>query len=104
MPHIHKARSCSNLTVSGNLVSSNPGTVLGSALYTMLCTAGPYIHCYARDEMPGETTRSLLVSGRRTSVRLHVAFWAALHEIAAIQNRTIHDIATELDPSRDGLS
>jgi predicted DNA-binding ribbon-helix-helix protein len=44
--------------------------------------------------------RNLMVSGRRTSVRLEPQMWDALHEIARRERRAIGEIATLVDRQR----
>ena len=50
--------------------------------------------------------RSLIVGGRRTSVRLDQEFWDAFCEIARIRSLTPSELATEIDGQRGqrGLS
>ena len=45
--------------------------------------------------------RSLTLRGHRTSVSLEDPFWAALREIAEIENKAINALAAEIDESRD---
>ena len=47
-------------------------------------------------------TRNVTVSGRRTSVRLEPDLWEALREIALRENRTLHDICSDIDKTRGG--
>ena len=47
-------------------------------------------------------TRNVTVSGRRTSVRLEPDLWEALREIALRENRTLHDICSDIDQTRGG--
>ncbi len=46
--------------------------------------------------------RNVTVNGRRTSVRLEAANWEALTEIAAREGRTIHEICSTVNRSRQG--
>ncbi|NBP72539.1 MAG: hypothetical protein EBU57_05060 [Alphaproteobacteria bacterium] len=45
-------------------------------------------------------TRNVNVGGRRTSVRLEPDLWEALREIALRENRTLHDICSDIDKTR----
>lgn len=45
-----------------------------------------------------------MVSGRRTSVRLEPVMWEALQDIALRQNRSVHELASEIDRERTSLS
>ena len=47
-------------------------------------------------------TRNVNVGGRRTSVRLEPDLWEALREIATREDRTLHDICSDIDKSRGG--
>ncbi|CAN0531622.1 unnamed protein product [Laminaria digitata] len=47
-------------------------------------------------------TRTVTVSGRRTSVRLEPDLWEALRDIAARENRSMHEICSDIDRTRDG--
>ena len=44
--------------------------------------------------------RNVVVTGRRTSVRLEVQMWDALFEIERREGRTVHEICTEVDATR----
>lgn len=44
--------------------------------------------------------RSLTLKGHRTSVSLEDEFWSAFREIAQINNRSINDLAAEIDAQR----
>ena len=44
--------------------------------------------------------RNVVVAGHRTSVRLEPMMWEALTEIAHQQDRTVHEIVTEIDRRR----
>jgi len=46
------------------------------------------------------TIRNIVIGSRRTSVRLEAVFWVALHDIAEQQQRTVHQIVTELASHR----
>ena len=47
--------------------------------------------------------RSLTLRGHRTSVSLEDEFWQAFREIAAKSNRSVNDLAAEIDEKR-GMS
>jgi predicted DNA-binding ribbon-helix-helix protein len=47
-------------------------------------------------------TRNVNVSGRRTSVRLEPDLWEALREIALRENRSFHEICSDIDRTRGG--
>lgn len=47
-------------------------------------------------------TSNVTVSGRRTSVRLEPDLWEALREIALRENRTLHDICSDIDKTHGG--
>ena len=44
--------------------------------------------------------RSIKIFGHATSVSLEEEYWDALHQISAIQKKTIQDIIESLDPER----
>ena len=44
--------------------------------------------------------RSLTIRGHRTSVSLEDAFWVEFRRIARDEDRSINDLATEIDASR----
>jgi predicted DNA-binding ribbon-helix-helix protein len=44
--------------------------------------------------------RSIVVAGHKTSVSLEDAFWAGLKEIAAKRDRTLSELASEVDDQR----
>lgn len=46
--------------------------------------------------------RNVMLSGRRTCVRLESAMWEAVTEIAMREGRTIHEICSMVDRSRQG--
>jgi predicted DNA-binding ribbon-helix-helix protein len=48
--------------------------------------------------------RNIVVGGRRTSVRLEPAMWDALREIAAREQRTLHQLVTDIDSHREASS
>jgi predicted DNA-binding ribbon-helix-helix protein len=50
------------------------------------------------------TLRNVIVSGRRTSVRLEPAMWDALQDIARRRRRAIHDLVTEIERNRSTSS
>ena len=47
---------------------------------------------------------NVVVSGRRTSVRLEPVMWEALQDIARRQERTIHDLVSQIDRERTASS
>ena len=47
---------------------------------------------------------NIVVGQHRTSVRLEPVMWEALHDIARLRERTIHDVVTEIDRSRTASS
>ena len=44
--------------------------------------------------------RVVIISGRRTSVRLEPVMWEAVHDIAARQGRSIGELLTEIERDR----
>jgi predicted DNA-binding ribbon-helix-helix protein len=48
--------------------------------------------------------RNIVVGGHRTSVRLEPVMWEALHDIARLRERSIHDLVTEIGHSRTASS
>lgn len=48
--------------------------------------------------------RNIIVGGRRTSVRLEPAMWDSLREIAAREQRTLHQLVTDIDSHREASS
>jgi predicted DNA-binding ribbon-helix-helix protein len=44
--------------------------------------------------------RNIVVAGRRTSVRLEPTMWDALSEIADQEQKTVHQLVTEVDRQR----
>jgi predicted DNA-binding ribbon-helix-helix protein len=44
--------------------------------------------------------RSIVIAGHKTSVSLEDAFWAGLKEIAAKRDRTLSELASEVDDQR----
>jgi predicted DNA-binding ribbon-helix-helix protein len=50
--------------------------------------------------MAKDLKRSLTIAGHRTSLSLEPEFWKALREAAAVENRTIASIVSELDQGR----
>ena len=49
-------------------------------------------------------SRNVVVSGRRTSMRLESSLWAALEEIARREGGTVHDLCTLVDMRRGEMS
>jgi predicted DNA-binding ribbon-helix-helix protein len=48
--------------------------------------------------------RTVVVAGRRTSVRLNAVTWEAFHDIAARQNCSLNNLVTEIDRNRGSES
>lgn len=46
--------------------------------------------------------RSVVVAGHRTSVSLERAFWEALRDLSQLHSKTINQLVSEIDASRDG--
>jgi predicted DNA-binding ribbon-helix-helix protein len=44
---------------------------------------------------------NIRIHGRRTSVRLEPEMWSALHEIALLEDLTIHDVCGAVDDCRN---
>jgi predicted DNA-binding ribbon-helix-helix protein len=53
---------------------------------------------------PHLVLHNIVVSGKRTSVRLEPAMWDALQEIVSLQGRTVNELATEINRRRGGSS
>lgn len=51
----------------------------------------------------GLKIRNVVVSGHRTSVRLHPVLWEALSDIAMGRGMSIHELATEIAQTPDAL-
>lgn len=49
-------------------------------------------------------SRNVMVSGRRTSIRLEPEMWKGYREICRREGRTIHDICSMVDQRRQGSS
>ena len=47
-------------------------------------------------------TRNVNLGNRRTSVRLEPDLWEALLEIASREQRSVHEICTDIDRTRGG--
>lgn len=47
-------------------------------------------------------TRNVNLGNRRTSVRLEPDLWEALREIAGREQRSVHEICTDIDRTRGG--
>ena len=45
-------------------------------------------------------TRNVNVSGRRTSVRLEPDLWAALRDITEREDRSMHEICSDIDKTK----
>lgn len=50
--------------------------------------------------MPRPAKHSLTLHGHRTSVSLETEFWAALQTLAAAANRSVNDLAADIDAQR----
>lgn len=44
--------------------------------------------------------RNVTVGSHRTSIRLEPAMWEALHQICRRENKTIHELVTEIERTR----
>lgn len=44
--------------------------------------------------------RSLTLKGHRTSVTLEPVFWASFQQLAALEGRSVNDLAAEIDAAR----
>ena len=51
--------------------------------------------------MSGPLKRSVTIAGHRTSISMEPEFWNALREIAAEESRSLADLLTDIDRSRD---
>ncbi len=51
--------------------------------------------------MSGPLKRSVTIAGHRTSISMEPEFWNALREIAAEESRSLADLLTDIDKSRD---
>jgi len=51
-----------------------------------------------------QKNRNVVVSGRRTSMRLETSLWDALEEIARREGGSVNDLCDKIDACRDGLS
>lgn len=49
-------------------------------------------------------SRNVTVHGKRTSLRLERATWAALDDICIRENRTVHDLCSAVDHHKDSTS
>ncbi|HYB09908.1 MAG TPA: ribbon-helix-helix domain-containing protein [Alphaproteobacteria bacterium] len=49
-------------------------------------------------------SRNVMISGRRTSIRLEPEMWEALQEIARREGRSIGEVASLIDAQRHGSS
>ncbi|MGL4968187.1 MAG: ribbon-helix-helix domain-containing protein [Inquilinus sp.] len=50
--------------------------------------------------MVGHRTRNVMIGGRRTSIRLEVAFWEALEEILEREELTLNTLVSRIDTTR----
>lgn len=53
---------------------------------------------------PGPVRRVVMVDGRRTSLSLEPAFWAALDNVCVREQRSRAEIVTEIDRARGATS
>lgn len=51
--------------------------------------------------MTGPAKRSVTIAGHRTSVSMEPEFWSALRDIAASDGRSLADLLTDIDKTRD---
>ncbi len=51
--------------------------------------------------MTGPAKRSVTIAGHRTSVSMEPEFWAALREIAAGEGRSLAELLTDIDETRN---
>ena len=51
--------------------------------------------------MSGPLKRSVTIAGHRTSISMEPEFWNALREIAVEESRSLADLLTDIDKSRD---
>ena len=51
--------------------------------------------------MSGPLKRSVTIAGHRTSISMEPEFWSALREIASQENRSLADLLTDIDKSRN---
>ncbi len=51
--------------------------------------------------MSGPLKRSVTIAGHRTSISMEPEFWNALREIASEEKRSLADLLTDIDKSRD---
>ncbi len=51
--------------------------------------------------MTGPAKRSVTIAGHRTSVSMEPEFWSALRDIAASDGRSLADLLTDIDKTRE---
>lgn len=51
--------------------------------------------------MTGPAKRSVTIAGHRTSVSMEPEFWNALRDIAADEGRSLADLLTDIDKTRN---
>lgn len=51
-------------------------------------------------ERIGPVKRSVTIAGHRTSITLEPAFWEALREVAAAEQRSLNDLVRDIDAAR----
>ncbi|MGM0423270.1 MAG: ribbon-helix-helix domain-containing protein [Pseudomonadota bacterium] len=49
----------------------------------------------------GLISRNIRIGGKRTSIRLESEMWQALHEIAALESCSIHDLCTAVNDIKE---
>jgi predicted DNA-binding ribbon-helix-helix protein len=57
-----------------------------------------------RDKRSAVVKRSVVVSGRKTSVTLEDAFWDAMHEIAVVKGATRADLINAINQTRSNAN
>lgn len=90
--------------------SDGQGSGLGSVQAQLEDQDQDRAHHQRRDDAPRRRDRpikrSLTIAGHRTSVSLEAAFWDALKDVAAHEQRTTTELVAEIDARRgaSGLS
>ncbi|MDX1737156.1 MAG: ribbon-helix-helix domain-containing protein [Alphaproteobacteria bacterium] len=46
--------------------------------------------------------RSVVIAGHRTSISLENLFWDQLRNLAAVQNKSVNNLITDIDKKRQG--
>lgn len=52
----------------------------------------------------GMVTRNVVIAGKRTTIRLEPALWAALDEICVRENLSRHEVCTRIEMMRHGVN